>query len=41
MEALERSSEAVVRTLLVNPNDTDGFNTLLAELSETEGMNLQ
>ena len=40
LEALERSSEAVVRTLLVNPNDTDGFNTLLAELSETEGMNL-
>jgi len=36
LEALERSSEAVVRTLLVNPKDTDGFNSLLAKLSEKE-----
>jgi len=31
LEALERSSEAVVRTLLINPADTDSLNALLAE----------
>ena len=30
LEALERSSEAVVRTLLLNPQDNEGFNSLLA-----------
>ena len=29
LEPLERSSEAVVRTLLVNPKDTEGFDKLL------------
>ena len=38
LEALERSSEAVVRTLLVNPKDTDGYNRLLEELSGVEGL---
>ena len=33
LEALERSSEAVVKTLLINPNDTEAFNSLLTELS--------
>ena len=33
LEALEVSSEAVVKTLLINPNDTSAFNSLLAELS--------
>ena len=33
LQALEVSSEAVVKTLLINPNDTSAFNSLLAELS--------
>ena len=33
LEALEVSSEAVVKTLLINPNDTSAFNSLLAELT--------
>ena len=33
LAALERSSEAVVKTLLINPNDTEAFNSLLVELS--------
>ena len=33
LAALECSSEAVIKTLLINPNDTDGFNSLLVELS--------
>jgi len=37
LHALEVSSEAVIRTLLVNPSDSDGFNSLLAELSGKEG----
>lgn len=41
MAALERSSEAVIRTLLINPNDTDNFNKLLAEFTEREEMNLE
>lgn len=41
LAALERSSEAVVRTLMINPNDTESFNNLLAEYTETEGMNLE
>ena len=36
LEALEVSSEAVVKTLLINPNDTSAFNSLLAELSGKE-----
>lgn len=36
LNALEVSSEAVIRTLLVNPKDTDGFNKLLAELAGKE-----
>ena len=38
LEALERSSEAVVRTLLINPQNTEGFDGLLAELSGREGL---
>ena len=38
--SLERSSEAVVRTLLVNPKDTQGFDDLLAELSQDETVTL-
>ena len=41
LEALERSSEAVIKTLLVNPSDIDGFNSLLAELAEREGLTRQ
>ena len=41
LAALERSSEAVIRTLLINPSDTDNFNKLLAEFTEREGMNLE
>lgn len=33
LHALEVSSEAVVRTLQISPDDTEGFNKLLAELS--------
>lgn len=40
LEPLERSSEAVVRTLLVNPKDTEGFDKLLAELSGNEELTL-
>lgn len=40
LAALERSSEAVVRTLLINPADQDGLNALLAEYTGKEGMNL-
>lgn len=41
LEALERSSEAVIRTLLINPDDNETFNQLLAQYTETEGMNLE
>jgi len=40
LEPLEVSSEAVVRTLLVNPKDTEGFDKLLAELSGREELTL-
>jgi acetoin utilization deacetylase AcuC-like enzyme len=33
LAALERSSEAVIRTLQISPEDKEGFNKLLAELS--------
>jgi histone deacetylase 6 len=33
LQALERSSEAVVRTLLIPPDDKPQFTSLLAELS--------
>ena len=36
LNALEVSSEAVVKTLLINPNDTDSFNSLLVELTGQE-----
>jgi len=36
LAALERSSEAVIQTLLVNPHDHEKFDKLLAELSENE-----
>ena len=36
LDALARSSEAVVRTLLVNPGDKESFNGLLVELSANE-----
>ena len=41
LTALERSSEAVVRTLLINPGDLMSFNKLLAEYTEREDMNLE
>ena len=41
LTALERSSEAVVRTLLINPGDLTSFNKLLAEYTEREDMNLE
>ena len=34
LAALERSSEAVIKTLMINPNDTEAFNSLVNELSE-------
>jgi len=37
LEALEKSSEAVIRTLMINPNDKDKFDELLVELSGVEG----
>ena len=40
LKALECSSEAVVRTLMINPGSTDAFDQLLAELSGTEGLTL-
>ena len=40
LAALERSSEAVVRTLLVNPQDLESFNSLLAELGENADLTL-
>ena len=41
LAALERSSEAVIRTLLINPGDAESFNKLLAEYTEIAGMNLE
>ena len=41
LAALERSSEAVVKTLLINPGDLTSFNKLLAEYTEREDMNLE
>ncbi len=40
LEALECSSEAVVRTLMINPGNTEAFDSLIAELSGTEGHTL-
>ena len=34
LATLERSSEAVIKTLMINPNDTEAFNSLVKELSE-------
>ena len=36
LNALECSSEAVIKTLLINPNDNEAFNSLLVELSGQE-----
>ena len=36
LDALERSSEAVVKTLLTDSSDIDAFNSLLKELSGNE-----
>ena len=36
LEALQRSSEAVVRTLFLNPADEDGFNKLVSELADKQ-----
>ena len=36
LEALQRSSEAVVRTLFLNPADEDGFNKLVSELGDKQ-----
>lgn len=36
LNALECSSEAVIKTLLINPNDIEAFNSLLVELSGQE-----
>ena len=33
LSVLEVSSEAVIKTLLINPNDITAFNSLLVELS--------
>ena len=33
LSVLEVSSEAVIKTLLINPNDINAFNSLLVELS--------
>jgi len=41
LAALERSSESVVRTLLLNPKDTAGFDNLISELSGREGLTQQ
>ena len=38
LQALEVSSEAVVRTLQIDPSDEDTFNSLLAELSNLPGL---
>lgn len=40
LEALERSSEAVVRTLLINPQNTAAFDSLIAELSGQSDLTL-
>jgi len=40
LEALERSSEAVVRTLLIDPQDTAAFDSLLQELSGQSDLTL-
>jgi len=40
LEALEVSSEAVVRTLLINPSDSEAFNKLLETLSGRQGLTL-
>lgn len=34
LQALKVSSEAVIRTLMININDVDGFNSLLQELTQ-------
>ena len=36
LNALEVSSEAVIKTLMINPNDTAAFNSLLCEVSGKE-----
>ena len=41
LDALARSSEAVVRTLLVNPGDKESFNGLLVELSANEAAEVE
>lgn len=38
LAALERSSEAVVRTLMLNPADSEGYEKLLKDLSQDETM---
>lgn len=40
LNALRRSSEAVVRTLQINQNDTNEINKLIEELAEKPGLTL-
>ena len=40
LNALRRSSEAVIRTLQINQNDTNAINQLIEELTEQPGMTI-
>ena len=40
LHALEVSSEAVVKSLMINPNDKESFDNLLTELSNDDKMTL-